>query len=417
MLTTKSDLVAALSGPHPDVLEACIAQSARHRFGDLVALHRVIELVEGFERQAASLAALIETIEIDGADRDDRLRSPVLRGWLSLFGRIEDWIDTNDARLCRQLDMTDNMRVSFADAADWTALLAIESGVIMTWDCQIAIGGVHGKLAGVRKIGRKIAIIDETGGRHDIDLDDLDDPRILRAPAMPGINVVIRNDLPWLRLKLREDRAPGRQDGVINWEFDDPMSYFPPTDPGNLLKAAAILETALSEKYDELGRAMRVVVPRKTTAHIGLMSFTSSAYQGACWVARDSVLDNLEDLIHELGHVTLRYLEETLPILEAEQTDELFKVDWRDDPRPIIGIFEGLYVHAKIAEALERVIAHGALDGADLSDAIERAAEVRREVAAGLEIMRRHGRFTEAGIGFLEWADAAITAPKARIAA
>jgi len=416
MLTTRSDLVSALSGPSADTLESCIAQSSRNRFGDLVALHRVIALVDGLERQAASLAGLIDAIDRVGPDRDERLRSPVLRGWLSLFGRIEDWTDLADARLIRLLDQTDNMRVDFTDAADWTALLAVESGVIMTWDCRVAIGGVDGSLVGASKIGRRLRIIDEAGNRHDIDLDDPDDPRILRAPTLPGSDVVVRNDLPWLRMKLREDQLPGRQDGVILWEYDEVMPYFPPISPDSILDAATILSSALPEKYAELAQAMRVVIPRLSTPNIGLMSFTSSAHQGACWVARGSVLDNLEDLIHELGHVTLRYLEEALPILAPEQTDELFRVDWRDDPRPIVGIFEGLYVHTKIAEALEALVARGALKGSDRADAIQRATEVRREVAAGLEIMRQHGRFTDAGIGYLEWADA-VASERSRVAA
>lgn len=414
MLNTRSDLISALAAPSAPVLEHCMRHSARNRFDDLVALERVIALVPGFERQAAEIGALRASLTT-APDTDPRLRSPILRGWLSNFAHLENWADTADATLVRHLDRAGNMRVSLSDPGDWTALLAVDDSVIATWDCRIALDGVPGDLVGAAKQGQMLVLIDQEGAHHNIDLTDTTDPRILRAPSLDGIDVVVRNDIPWLRLHLRDDGLPARDDPMTMWGRDPQLPHFPQMDPAPILEAAGLLRAHLPARYAELGQALRVIVPRLSPGHIYFNSFTSSAHQGACWLSPGDALAHVADIVHELGHVTLRYIEEAAPILAPEQTSETFRVDWRDDPRPIVGIFEGVYVHAHIALALEGLLAAGALGDEDRCVAAERAQEVRREVEEALPILRQHARFTPIGMAFLDWADSVVRADAALV--
>ena len=74
---------------------------------------------------------------------------------------------------------------------------------------------------------------------------------------------------------------------------------------------------------------------------------TVSSYAGAIWLFVDTIVGIVEHMVHEQSHVKLRYVEEACPILAPEQTGERFLVGWRKDPRPIVGIYEGVYVHLR----------------------------------------------------------------------
>lgn len=53
-------------------------------------------------------------------------------------------------------------------------------------------------------------------------------------------------------------------------------------------------------------------------------------------------------LAHEVQHAKLSVLMDLFPLIDRE-TKEFFYAPWRDDPRPLIGLFQGMYAHFGVA--------------------------------------------------------------------
>lgn len=408
-MSSRDELVHLLKWHDAAEMERLLGLSACQRFEEIKILLRMCELVGGVERQAAALAALVDEISAIGPERDDRLRSPVLRGWLNSFGRIHDWTDVSNPALLRRLDMTENMRVSLSHGQEWSAVMAIEHGVLMTWHCELAIGGLDGELVGARKEGSHLILVDQYGQRTNYDLESHDDPRILRSPCLPGTEIAVRNDLPWLRLKLREGSIPTREEGIVHDVYDNSAPYHLSTDLTPILQAGETLSRAWPEAYDEFRRDLRIIIPRTVPPGWTVGGFTVSSHQGALWMPSTDPVDIIDHAVHEHAHVKLRYLEEAYPILAPGEDQRTFSVPWRDDPRPLVGIMEGIYVHLRSAEALRRAEGIGALNSEQASRALPRAEELQRQVTEGVRIFAENARLTEAGMGFVAWAQETST--------
>jgi HEXXH motif-containing protein len=406
----ETELSQVLAAPDAGVTEGLLRHSARNRFEDLIAIRDIVVLVDGLEPWARGFEALCRDIEATGVETDPRLRSPVLRGWLNRFGLIEDWTGA-DPRLIDQLNDVDNMRLSPLDAGDWEGVFAVRSGVCMGWDCRLglALGDTIGGASEVRleKDGHRLRWETEEGATGGLDLDEADDPRILTAPTLPGSQIVVRNDLPLLRLRLRENDTPSREGGVVAGAFDERESAYGAFDAAEFVEAGRLVAAAWPQEYADWRATLRVIVPRGAPRGWEVHGMTVSSHQGACWVVARGFPDVVDTLIHEQSHIKLRYLEEAVPILEPRQTQETFLVGWRSDPRPIVGIYEGVYVNLHVIEALTRMLDQGLLTGARADLAVERAGVLQAKVTEALDILGRHARFTEAGTGFMAWAVAA----------
>jgi HEXXH motif-containing protein len=117
-----------------------------------------------------------------------------------------------------------------------------------------------------------------------------------------------------------------------------------------------------------------------------------------------ATLQTLESLVHEHSHVKLRYVEEAVPLLQPEQTTARFPVGWRTDPRPVVGIFEGVYVHLHCVMALTRLLEGSSLAPDMRQGAAGRLNELRTQAREGLALLQAHAQFTAPGKGFLHWA-------------
>jgi HEXXH motif-containing protein len=148
-----------------------------------------------------------------------------------------------------------------------------------------------------------------------------------------------------------------------------------------------------------------VVVPRLEPPHMSLSGFSALSHQGAIWVGPRARLQMVDILVHEQSHVKQRHIEDTADLLDPEQALEVFRVGWRPDPRPLAGIYEGVYVNLHVCEALGRIAACGLVGPAER----EQLLAVRRGHAANIRealvILAGHARFTPAGSGFLDWAE------------
>src|SRR4051794_33639087 len=202
-----NSLQSQFSNPCSEGTEALLIASARRRFEDLECIRNVLDLVDGLEVEARKVQALCDDLEDSSAETNERLQSPVLRGWLNRFSYISDW-SASDAVLREQLALADNMRISFMDAHDWSADLAVLNGVCQTWDARLALGDLNETRVHAEKLGSQVRLT--CGSRPDlkIDLADPSSEHILQRSGLRGTAIVVRNDLPLLKLKLRESEVP-----------------------------------------------------------------------------------------------------------------------------------------------------------------------------------------------------------------
>jgi HEXXH motif-containing protein len=399
---TPEQVKTILGSPDPAVTETLMAKSCVDRFDDLCAVAPIIRLIDGAEAYAAAMDGLIEDISDVGPAVDERLRSPILRGWLWRFGQVDAW-SVDNPFLLEILDLIDNVRFGFSDESDWEGLFAIHNGVCMTWDTRLAIAGLGEGVAFVSKRGNEVAIKTEDGRILTFDLADQEDSRIRRTEFLPQSNIAVRNDLPLLHLHIREDGIPQRADGVT-LDYDHRLTSYGPFDMDAILSAADLVRRAWPEEYSDWMKTLRVVVPRLEPPHAWLSGFSAFSHQGAIWLGPRSKLELLDALVHEQCHVKLRYLENTEMLLDEAENTMTFKVGWRPDPRPLVGIYEGVYVNLHVCEAMGRVVAQDLVGPAERDQLVAMRRKHSEHIREALEMLKAHARFTEAGQGFMDWA-------------
>jgi HEXXH motif-containing protein len=394
-----------LGAPEAEVTETLMRASARQALGHLNMVREVVELADGLQEHAVALTSLCYDIAMRGPETDERLRAPAFRAWLTGFSGIEAWSADNPA-LMSQLALIDNMRFSpFADG-DWEGAFAVIDGVCAGWDCRMALGGLPNGNVRLEKSGAHIAARADGGGRFAFDLDDRGDARVLRAVALPDSNIVLRNDLPLFKVNVRAQMIYTRQ-AVEYGDYDTRESSYGPFDSEPFLEAAAMLRDVWPEEYEDWKKTLRIVVPRNVPPGWKMGGFTVGSYQGACWIGARAFPELLDALVHEQSHVKLRYVQDTCPILEDTQPDKKFVVGWRKDPRPLVGLYEGVYVHLHVAETMRRIVERGAVDAKGMELCRSRLDELLTHAVEARDVLARHAKFTPEGKAFLAWASEA----------
>jgi len=168
-------------------------------------------------------------------------------------------------------------------------------------------------------------------------------------------------------------------------------------------EAFDLIHSASSEISEDVTAFTPVLVPR-TTGPDKKIGFTVLSRQGAMFLDPDSPEVMAENIVHENAHVKLRYMQLVDPILEDFydlHEDQRYSVPWRPDPRPLPGILEGAYVFSNVLEHRR----NAALP--DFS-----VPELERDIEGALDILTKHGRFTEQGSIFFKdlvsWSSASI---------
>jgi hypothetical protein len=362
--------------PDAAITEALVRASADKRLEDLLALATVVLASPALAaRHQAWQQMSYEVSSWDAATRLARGSSPLFRRWLHACGRamIEG---APPVVLEPLLAAVWNYTRGFGpqDGTSQVPLLS-RQGCIETWDCASG----------------------------------------MPQARLPESDIVVRNDLPGLRIALDETRTPERTGSVRDAVVDNRRDAYPADRSAPIVQAAALVLVAWPDEYQDWRWMMRVVVPRLPPPGWRMNGFTISSMQGASWVYPTDVLTTLESLVHEHSHVKLRYVEECAPLLQPDQVDERFVVGWRSDPRPLVGIIEGVYVHLHCVLALARCLSHAGLSPTLRDAAAKRMGELHAQAREGLTLLRTHARFTDAGQGFLRWAQA-LASPLARSA-
>ena len=339
-----------------------------------------------------------------------RLSSPIFRAWLSRFGAVQHFA-RDDPLLDEQMRLWNNMRHSLVVPGDYRTTMTVVDRCCMTWDARLAVRvGEHAAVIVERQNDRLIIRSMDDEGLLDAEVDQEgchsirqlgEGCRVNFARCLPGSQIALRNDLPLLQLRLL---GTERESAVELGTLDHSKTSYPTFNPDPYLQAAAIIGEVWPEEYADFRQTLHVVVPRTSPRRWHARGMTVSSYAGAIWLFVDTLVDLVEHMVHEQSHVKLRYVEEACPILTPDQTGERFLVGWRKDPRPIVGIYEGVYVHLHVLTALSACRAKHIFSGENAATCEARCRSVIVEVEEGLRLLEAHGRFTDTGSAYLPWA-------------
>ncbi|MFH8973553.1 HEXXH motif domain-containing protein [Streptomyces sp. NPDC017890] len=206
--------------------------------------------------------------------------------------------------------------------------------------------------------------------------------------------------------------------GTLTLEEHDPFrSYSGSSAPSTLSEQEAeAWQRALGEAWKVLLRdepaetdAMRHGLKSITPVPRGerfrpYSSSSAEAFGGINASLPDDGPELAATLVHEFQHVKLGALMHVEPLLrradDADDGPELFHAPWRDDPRPLEGLLQGIYAFFGVTRFWR---AHrGAADAAHASLAHFEFALWRDAVWSALDAVRGHPRLTPLGHRLLE---------------
>ncbi|MEV6753723.1 HEXXH motif domain-containing protein [Streptomyces sp. NPDC051214] len=211
------------------------------------------------------------------------------------------------------------------------------------------------------------------------------------------------------RLEL-EPTGPGK---VLLLDELDPYRTFPHPSPPRLLSAdeARTWQELLTGAWEILRRDE----PQSTEAmRVGLMSLAPTpareryrphsvtagdAFGGVMASRPDDVAQLAATLVHEFQHTKLGGLIHLGPLSEPSAPpgapEQLFYAPWRDDPRPLGGLLQGIYAFAGVARFWS--VHRHAADAAYAPMAHFEFALWRAQVSSTVDLVHRHDRLTALG--------------------
>jgi len=341
------------------------------------------------------------------------LSSPIFRGWYSKFGKIEDF-SIKSSLLEALINSWDNHIYSFHYSDNFESSFAVTNGVCHSWDPILTFQIPGHKFLVIKKQNQHFQVRDENTRMlasflydprtfstviESIDHDHLEIK--CNRNFLSNSTIAIRNDIPSLCLRLSgllERETAIAED--LDFSHD---SYNPCFDEREFITASKLIEENWLPEYLDFKETLQIVVPRQPPAGWRARGMTVSSYQGAVWILARGILPIFENLLHEHGHVKLRYIQEHTPILDATQPERRYKVAWRTDPRPIVGIYEGVYVHLHMLMGLSLLL-ENKVKLIPRSSIVQRTKLLRTQIREGIDILEKYAVFTNDGAFFVKWA-------------
>ncbi|WP_350283466.1 aKG-HExxH-type peptide beta-hydroxylase [Nitrosomonas sp.] len=414
----KSFLIDNLTSPHNEVTRSLVGQSGFYqREGFIHILQSLLEAGIADADHPNIQLALRRTCEDWSPATQEWVSSPLFRSWLHRFIYQSDETDII-RKSQRFVDEITNYCLDLYHEKDTQITLVSCNGKIELYRPEYLIRCpvdglipvlINGDIIIVGSQDSPFLMIERSQGSAGIELSvcyEAQECSLVKAPRLPcSRGVVVRNDLNSLRVKLDITRSPERSSTYTAALVEIVDDYYPPYSTRYLESSCRWLVQAWPEEFGDWEITLQAVVPYKAHQDWMVTGFTISSMQGACWVAAGRPIQVLESLVHEQSHVKLRYLEEYIPILEPEQGTRVFSVGWRSDPRPLVGIYEGIYVNMHVMEAFRRILGSCPLSVDARNEVLMRGRELHQQVQEAAKILFGHGKFTEVGIAYKDWVE------------
>ncbi|MEU8032036.1 HEXXH motif domain-containing protein [Streptomyces sp. NPDC049099] len=206
----------------------------------------------------------------------------------------------------------------------------------------------------------------------------------------------------------------GRRLDIALDDSDPYRTYPPPTEPQPLSdEAAALWREFLGRAWavlldeqpataDAMRRSWLSLTPTAARERFRPRSVTSGdAFGGIEASEPDDATQLAVTLVHEFQHTKLGGLLHLTPLLtrDTSASPQLWYAPWRDDPRPLDGLLQGIYAFMGIT-AFWRTHRAAAAEGDALAHF--EFALWRIHVTTAMEQIHRHPRFTPLGAALLE---------------
>ncbi|QKW12470.1 HEXXH motif domain-containing protein [Verrucosispora sp. NA02020] len=165
-------------------------------------------------------------------------------------------------------------------------------------------------------------------------------------------------------------------------------------------QAWALLVRACPDLAVPIARGLTSVVPQPAAERFRTMSASAGDAFGSMIVSEPEDAPELAvTLVHEFQHIKLGGLLHLAPLIEGEPPHRLY-APWRDDPRPLGGLIQGVYAFVGIVEFWRayRQVATGTAAGL----AHFEFARWREQVWATLRMMRDLPQLTDVGRHLVE---------------
>jgi HEXXH motif-containing protein len=325
------------------------------------------------------------------------LASPQVGVWLSRMVRILRYDEFDQRTIWTETGHVH--AVAFA--------VAMRAGMTMSTGIPLRDGGVLVPTLGMAHIplaGQHVASADTSQGRArvrcaDYDIEIPDDPRHgghrwwnLRAVALPfrdrTVDVSL-DDIDRYR-NFDEPIAERRLDGAEHERWTT-----------QLTDAWRVLETAWPQQRAAMAAGLLSIVPLPEGDGREIRSASTGDGFGAALLSpHPDAVTLAASLVHEFQHIKLGSLLHLIPLVDQEmeekQEKDLVYAPWRDDPRPVSGLLQGVYAFLGISEFWRRQ--RGFAPAGDRAAAEFEFAYARRQANTGLrtllgsELLTPHGR-------------------------
>ncbi|MGG5817473.1 aKG-HExxH-type peptide beta-hydroxylase [Falsiroseomonas sp. HW251] len=220
----------------------------------------------------------------------------------------------------------------------------------------------------------------------------------LRAPPGPALRVMTLRDA---------DLGPGGADAyrrVMDDDPETPLAVLPLEEPA-LRAASARVGDAIALLDDGFAEEIGAVAPEilavrgRPGDRIQFDGATSFHLWGCFALNLGRPRHPIElatAIAHESGHAVLFGLTMGGPVV-ANPDGERYASPLREDARPMEGIAHATWVLARMHLAVSGMLGSGRLDATGRAIAAQSLQSIARDYAAGLSVMARHARLTEAG--------------------
>ncbi len=266
--------------------------------------------------------------------------------WRNILTGVDDVVDgkADFDNLCRHLLMLafDAYFEYLPIGTDFT-LPVVEGSDIILPKLGIRVF-TSGKISVLRRINSKIIEVEGCDRNFCIDLNQIEPE--FRLPIIP-----IPNCAPAVLLM---SNSPALFDGeyIDSIEPELPAAVAHAQMIGRSLKFIEKVDSELGLRiYQRIHWYVPIATPFVGTIN---KSFTNAKINRVIFLSQAiRQIDIAEAIVHEFSHTELFILIDTQDILQ-EKEGERFYSPWRRDPRPLCGIFHGIYVFSKVANFYAR---------------------------------------------------------------
>jgi HEXXH motif-containing protein len=269
------------------------------------------------------------------------------------------------------------------------AVAAIRAGLAAQIELPVLDGRVMLPALGAAEATGDTCRIRTTGtGRAEIGAVEVPDDPSLDAPGWRGLRRIHAGRLDVLVDDLNPFRMP---------DLPDLASGVDPGLWGRALQDAwEVLESHHPALAAEVAALISVIVPRSSPPSGAVSTSSPQAFGAVGMSLPPDAVTGAETFAHEIQHLKLGALQKIVTLTMPDDGTRYY-APWRDDPRPLNGLFQGTYSYLGVAGfwRRQRQFPSGHRQG----DA--EYARWRTATARSTETLRSSGRLTSAGEDFV----------------